>query len=209
MYTEEEFKQAINICLNQREKEIIKAKFGVDVELMLLEDIFTRYGTNINEIRDIEKRITNFINKNGYDPEKDKLQRVLTCVHDEYRPLASEDPNGFIKFVPIFKCVEIDNIIYAVTHLKQYLNGSVVCIEIEFNTAKPLMIFGHINFELFISPEYHCRSNGGFGQGRGMHLSFVVTPSLPDKINGIEFHLNLKSINEKDVSFAESSITIK
>lgn len=66
MYTKEELKQAMDACLNDREKDIIRAKFGVDVELMLPEYIFEKYRTDINEIRYIEKIIANYIRENRH-----------------------------------------------------------------------------------------------------------------------------------------------
>ena len=41
------------------------------------------------------------------------------------------EPTGFLKFVPILKSVDIDNMTYAVTHMKQYSNASVVYVETE------------------------------------------------------------------------------
>ena len=123
------------------------------------------------------------------------------------------EPTGFLKFVPILKFVEIDNMTYAVTHMKQYSNVSVVYVETEINTPEPYVILGHASFELFISLEYQCRQSHGSGHGKGMQHSFIVTPALPDNVSELEFRLSVKPFPEnpgfQKVSFKEITVTIK
>ena len=99
-------------------------------------------------------------------------------MHGEDRLRSPVDPAGFVKFVPVLKSVVIDNMMYAVTHMKQYSNASVVYIETEVNTAEAFVRLGHASFELFISPEYQCRQSSGCGHGKGMQHSFVVYSGL-------------------------------
>lgn len=131
-----------------------------------------------------------------YKLNEDLLRRIFGYMYGEHHFLPQVEPTGFLKFVPILKSVEIDSVMYAVTHMKQYSNASVVYIETEVNTAEPYARLGHAGFELFISPEYQCRSNGGYGQKKGMQHSFVVTPSLPDDMTGVEFRLSVKPFRE-------------
>ena len=126
-----------------------------------------------------------------YGLDEDWLRRIFAYMHGKHHLQTQIEPTEFLKFVPILKSVEVDSIMYAVTHMKQYSNSSVVYIETEVNTAEPYVRLGHANFELSISPEYQCRPNGGCGQDRGMQHSFVVTPSLPDDLTGVEFHLSV------------------
>lgn len=102
---------------------------------------------------------------------------------------------------------------YAVTHMKQYSNASVVYIETEVNITEAFVRLGHASFELFISPEYQCRQSSGSGFGKGMQHSFVVIPALPDDINGVEFRLSVKPLREnpefQEVQFTKTTITIK
>ncbi|KLU65805.1 hypothetical protein DEAC_c24350 [Desulfosporosinus acididurans] len=142
------------------------------------------------------------------------LQRIFSAYmigEEHFLPLI--EPTGFLKFVPILKSVAIDNMSYAVTYMKQYTNASIVCVETEVNTSEPFVRLGHASFELFISPEYHCRQDGGCGSRRGMQHSFVVTPSLPDDISGVEFQLTVKPFHEnleyQVVHFKETTVTIK
>lgn len=157
-------------------------------------------------------RISEWSQQYGLDEEW--LQRVFAYMYGhEPHCQTTIEPAEFLKFVPILKSVAVDSIIYAVTHMKQYSNASVVCVETEVNTAEPYVRLGHANFELSISPEYQCRPNGGSGQDRGMQHSFVVTPSLPDDLTGIEFYLSIKPYRREpemqELLLTEMSVTIK
>lgn len=131
----------------------------------------------------------------------------------EERFQTPEKPNGFLKFIPILKSIAIDSMSYTVTYIKQYSNASVVFVETEANTSEPFVRLGHASFELFISPEHHCRQSGGCGSGKGMQHSFVVTPPLPDDVTELEFRLSVKPLNRypefHEVLFKETTVTIK
>ena len=86
-----------------------------------------------------------------------------TYMHGEDRLLSPVEPAGFLKFVPILRSVVMDIMMYAVTHMKQYSNASVVYVETEVNIAEAFVRLGHASFELFISPEYQCRQSSGCG----------------------------------------------
>ena len=148
-----------------------------------------------------------------YGLDEDWLRMNFAYMYGEHHLLPPIEPAGFLKFVPILKSVEVDSIMYAVTHMKQYSNASVVYIETEVNNDEPYVRLGHASFELFISSEYQCRQSSGSGHGKGMQHSFVVTPALPDDVNGIEFCLSVKPLREnpqfQEVSFKETTVTIK
>lgn len=122
------------------------------------------------------------------------------------------EPTDFLKFVAILKFVQIDSILYSVTHMKQYNNASVIYIETEVNNSEPYVRLGNARVELFISPDYQIRQNGGSGHDKGIQYSFVVSPPLPDDVTGLEFRLSIKPyhIPEKQtVVLTESTVTIK
>ena len=148
-----------------------------------------------------------------YGLDEDWLRMTFAYMYGEHHLLPPIGPAGFLKFVPILKSVEVDSIIYAVTHMKQYSNASVVYIETEVNNDEPYVRLGHASFELFISSKYQCRPNGGCGQKKGMQHSFVVTPSLPDDLSGVEFLLSVKPFRQEpeiiELSLKDISITIK
>lgn len=159
------------------------------------------------------ERIESWSKQFGLD--ENWLRRVFASLHNErhYSPEPPIEPAGFLKFVPILKSVEIDQIIYAVTHMKQYSNASVVYIEVEVNRDEPNVRLRYANFDLAISPEYRCRMNGGSGHSKWMQHSFIVTPPLPDNLSGIEFRLSAKRFPQEpeiqELSLPEIPVTIK
>src|SRR5680860_118439 len=147
-----------------------------------------------------------------YGLNEDMMLNIFGTMYNERIFLIQVEPAGFLKFVPILKSVEINGVFYAVTHMKQYSNASVVYIETEVRTAEPYVRLEHANFELFISTEYQCRLDSGCGQKKGMQHSFVVIPPLPDEVDGLEFRLTVKPLEVpviQDVSLTETTVTIK
>ena len=145
---------------------------------------------------------------------EDWLRMIFSVyMHSEDRLLSPVEPAGFLKFVPILRSVVIDNMMYAVTHMKQYSNASVVCIETEIITDDPFTRLGHVRHELFISSDYLCRPSGGCGHGKGMLHSFIVTPALPDDVSEFEFRLSVKPLHEElefqKIFLTETTVTIK
>ena len=86
--------------------------------LELISEWSQKYGLNENWLRRIFA---------SYMLYEERLQRPV-------------EPTGFLKFVPILKSIEIDDMTYAVTHMKQYRNASVVYVETEVNTPEPYVI---------------------------------------------------------------------
>lgn len=148
-----------------------------------------------------------------YGLNEEKIRNIFASMSSERSFLHHEqlEPTEFLKFVPILKSVELDNILYAVTCMKQYKNASVVYIEAELNSVEENVRLEFSGFELFISPKYQCRPHGGSGQIKGLQHTFVVTPSLPDDVTEFEFRLTIRPHRDetKIVSLAELPVTIK
>lgn len=148
-----------------------------------------------------------------YELNEDMMLRIFGYMYREHNFLPQLEPAEFLKFVPILKSVEIDGVLFAVTHIKQYNNASVVYIETDGKNAKPNVRLERTQFELFISPKYQCRPDGGYGHSNSMRHSFVVTPPLPDDLTGVEFRLTIKPHSETlemlTVALTELSVTIK
>ena len=148
-----------------------------------------------------------------YQLNEHVIRSVFGNLFNEHKLVAHVEPDSLVKFVSILKSVEMDGILHTVTHMKQYENASVVYVETEVTNAQLNVGLERHQFELFISPEYQCRSNGGYGQSKGMQHSFVVTPLLPDDVEDVEFRLTIKPRHDyaKIQAFAatELSVTIK
>ncbi|GEM_PF-513695 len=150
-----------------------------------------------------------------YELNETMTQSLFATMYNENHFLDhfQVEPTGFLKFVPILKYVEIDSILYSVTHMKQYSNASVIYIETEVNNSEPQVRLGHAHVELFISPDYQSRQHQGSGHDKGMQYSFVVSPPLPDDITGVEFRLSIKPhyhLQEMQIlALKEATVTIK
>ncbi|MDQ7096706.1 hypothetical protein REC12_24235 [Desulfosporosinus sp. PR] len=149
-----------------------------------------------------------------YNLDERWLQRIFASfMQSEIQVKPPVEPTGFLKYVSILKATQQEDISYAVTYMKQYSNASVVYVEIEINTPEPYVRLGHASFGLLISPEYHCRTSGGSGSGKGWQHSFIVVPPLPDDVAELEFRLSIKPFPEdrefREVVLKETTIAIK
>ena len=127
-----------------------------------------------------------------YGLREDFVRMLFASFYHESSFLPRVEPIEFVKFVPILKSVGVDGVLYAVTHMKQYSNASVVNIETVIQKDETNDRFVPPQIELTISSEYSCRSDAGFVHNKGLQHSYVVIPPLPDDISGVEFCLNIK-----------------
>ncbi|WP_019849380.1 hypothetical protein [Desulfitobacterium sp. PCE1] len=143
--------------------------------------------------------------------KEDWLRIVFAHLHSEKHIHVPVEPIEFLKFIPVLRSVTVDKLSHTVTYIKQYSNASIVHIETEMITSEPFVHLGHAMFELSIAPEYLCTLNRGSGSDKTIQHSFVVTPSLPDDISEVEFHLSVKPLPEPEfqrVLLKEITVTI-
>lgn len=127
----------------------------------------------------------------NYGLDEQMTLGIFSQLYQEDRFQPPPVPIGFRRFVPIVKFVKLDSVLYAVTHMKQYANASVVNIEISLETDDETVGIAHAQVDLSIGPEYTCRQDSGSSSGRSMQYSFTVTPPLPDNISDMEFSLQM------------------
>lgn len=137
-----------------------------------------------------------------YDCYEDFLNGLFShLLHEEmYKPV--EEPVGFVKHIPILKSLEKDDVFYLVAFVRQYENASVVQFNIDRDQPDdfPGIHQEHTYFELSIDGEgndYNCRMDRGGGSSGHMSYTYIVSPALPDDLNGMklvfkEFHAPLK-----------------
>jgi hypothetical protein len=91
-------------------------------------------------------------------------------------------------YVPVLKSIEINNRLFSVTFIRQYVNSSVVNLIIDWDsTNDPLPNpIPHSHFELFLGQQYDCRMIGGGGSEGHFAYNFVVSPPLPDNSSGLD-----------------------
>lgn len=105
---------------------------------------------------------------------------------EQYRPIV--EPSGFRLYMPVLKSIEKENRLFSVTFISQYTNSSVVNLNIDWDTTNDSLGERPRNsiFELFLGDEYNCRMLSGGGSDGHLSYNFVVSPSLPDSISGLD-----------------------
>ncbi|MET3505371.1 hypothetical protein [Halalkalibacter oceani] len=108
---------------------------------------------------------------------------------ERFRPII--EPEGFRTHVPVFKSYNEGELLYTIPFLRQYSNASVVHLNIDWNpqnsevTSKLQKVF----YELDFGNSYECRKESGSGNRGHQHIKFVITPVLPDNLEGIDIKL--------------------
>ena len=127
-----------------------------------------------------------------YGFEEAFLAMIFSWLRPEkyYQPRV--EPTGFRRYLPVLQSVEINKRLYTVAVIRQYHNASVVQLLVDWDAQQaPVQDIReklkHHHFGLFISDHYKCRNKGIKGlEGHECH-TFIVTPPLPDHIEGLNF----------------------
>ena len=132
--------------------------------------------------------ISNWTEKYGLYEEL--LNSIFGLLRNEefFRPQV--EPNKFRRHLPVMKSIEKDERLYSVTFLRQFENASVVHLNIDWDdTNNPIDEIRRRHhqgvIDLYIGQNYDCRPIGGSGSGGHSTQKFVVSPPIPDEIEGI------------------------
>ncbi|WP_407371703.1 hypothetical protein [Carnobacterium sp.] len=132
-----------------------------------------------------DKVVSNLADEYGF--QKEYLQSFFTTIgmEDIFQPIV--EPVQFRKYLPVLKTYENQGVLYTVTYIRQYINASVLYLHIDWEERDESIEFSYDPnlFDLFIDDTYICRSEGGGTTGH-MSSSYIISPSLPDDLNGIE-----------------------
>ncbi|MEK5642523.1 hypothetical protein BK138_05575 [Paenibacillus rhizosphaerae] len=119
---------------------------------------------------------------------EDFLKMIFGAIRsDEYfKPIV--EPAGFIKHVPVLVSHEHDGYFFTLTSVRQYANASVVTLYVDWDVTIPERNSTEIsNFVLDMGEPYECRMDTGGSCSGNATYNYVVSPSLPDKLSGLEF----------------------
>ena len=146
-----------------------------------------------------DKVVSSLANKYGF--QKEYLQSIYTTIgmEDSFQPIV--EPVQFRKYLPVLKTYENQGVLYTVTYIRQYSNASVLYLHIDWeqrNEAIESDYYPDI-FDMFIDDTYICRSEGGGGTTGHTSYSYIISPALPDDLNGIELFFK-----ESRVTFTEN-----
>lgn len=127
-------------------------------------------------------------------------------AEDDFQPQI--EPKGFVKMIPVLQSFTKDQLFYAITSIRQYQNASVLHVVVDHEVLdeeeEPVVhtLMGG-DFMLRVKDlegtQYSCQNRGSGGFDGHTAFQFVITPPLPDKLEGIELHLFEEE--KDDISF--------
>jgi len=119
---------------------------------------------------------------------EDLLNSVFGSLWNEelFRPMI--EPEGFRRYLPVLKSIEIDNRMFSITFIRQYTNSSIINFNIDWDSTNDILNdhSKHPFFELFIAQQYNCRMTDGAGSEGHLSYNFIVFPPLPDNISNLD-----------------------
>lgn len=101
------------------------------------------------------------------------------------------DLGNLLTIFPLMKRQSVNGCLYTLTHLEQYENGSKLHLAVKLETPDAHQI-SHLEVQLTLEIEPSTYTVIPFGrQGGGAQASaqFLVTPALPENLDGIHFAL--------------------
>jgi hypothetical protein len=116
------------------------------------------------------------------------MMRNMTQRHQASRPVEIGDLQNI---VPLMKRKIVNGCLYTITHVEQYLNGSVVNLTAKLESPSAYQI-SHLELLLALavdSQDYVVTPYGRQGGGAQLTARFLVTPKLPDDIGEIRLAL--------------------
>jgi len=117
------------------------------------------------------------------------LHSVFNTLYNEHLHRPKVEPTKFRGLIPVMKFVEADSQAFSITHLRQYENATVLYLQADGTVENETTTRRrpHLNWDLYISPEYECYSSRGSGNNEQWTQQFVISPRLPDDVKGITF----------------------
>jgi len=112
--------------------------------------------------------------------------------------------------IPVLRLTEVGTRVFLHSYLRQFQNATVLHLQMEgvtedSRTEKPRP---HVEWSVSISPEYECYWAGGGGSGDRWDHRFVVSPPLPDDVEGVHFVFTWQSRGPDEALHDEQSGTV-
>ncbi|MGO4496643.1 hypothetical protein AB4114_12155 [Paenibacillus sp. 2RAB27] len=119
-----------------------------------------------------------------------QINWLLNSLNEHY-PVMPNEPGDLEHVVPIMKKTVVGDFSYTLTHTMQHQHSSIVYVEIKliqldghFGNFRPQLQLDIIGAEL-----YRVMRNGASGGGGQTQITYLVTPRLPDNLEGLHFAL--------------------
>ncbi|MCR8852577.1 hypothetical protein [Lysinibacillus fusiformis] len=120
------------------------------------------------------------------------LAMIFSVIKSEKHYQSRVEPVGFRHYIPVLQSQEVGDRIYTISYVRQYENASVVQLLIDWDYEEDSYqdIRQRLNrnyLGLFIDHHYECQHKGASGSGGHVSNRYVVTPPLPNDIQGFSF----------------------
>ena len=146
-----------------------------------------------------------------YGLHENHVHSLFLTLYNEDLHLPRLEPEGFRGIVPVMKLSEMEGQAFLITHLRQYDNATVLYFQVDYQfETKPTQGHPpHVQWELFISPEYKCYSSGGSGNNEQSTRKFVVSPRLPDDLGDLTFKFSWRYMRPDDQSEESGEVFLR
>ncbi|MFJ7919639.1 hypothetical protein ACIQ6U_07755 [Lysinibacillus fusiformis] len=120
------------------------------------------------------------------------LAMIFSVIKAEKYYQSRVEPVGFRQYIPVLQSQEVGERIYTISYVRQYENASVVQLLIDWDDEGKSYqdIRQRLNrhyLGLYIDQHYECRHTGTHGSDGYESNKYVVTPPLPDDLQGLSF----------------------
>ncbi len=124
------------------------------------------------------------------------LYSVFNTMNAEaiYKPRVK--PENFRQQIPVMRSAEQEGVFYLIATMRQYENASVVVLSADWEELDLLpedfdhprrRSYKQLALQIRGGKAYDCREDSGVGTLGKMSQNYIISPSLPDDLSGIEF----------------------
>ncbi len=126
-----------------------------------------------------------------YDMDISQINWFFHSINEGRHSYIPDGPGELLNVVPLMKKAIIGDFQYLLTHSMQHQNGSMITLEIEIIDKEQIigLVRPHLMLEVIGKEEYQVSRHGSHGSEGQSQVQFLVTPRLPDQMEGISFVL--------------------
>lgn len=127
-----------------------------------------------------------------YGVDEAEIGSLFHQLQSSSRPSFPNKLGQLLNVVPIMKKSTVDSCEYVLTHAMQHEYASIVFIEIKLlqdEKASEIHLKPNLTLEVTSEQPYSVRRYSGRGGGSKTELQFMISPPLPERIDGVEFSL--------------------
>ncbi|WP_058303898.1 chorismate mutase family protein [Gorillibacterium timonense] len=130
---------------------------------------------------------------NRFEMQPERIRWLFQTFQSSSRRMIFPSTEGNLTgIVPVLKKTAQEDCEYFFTHVMNHENVSYAHIEVSYlpeTDDQSITVFPRLSMEIRGSEDYETRSYGHQGAGASASLRFLISPPLPDKLDGISFHL--------------------